>query len=65
MKKYRDVKYIADTVTVIKSDVQGHCIETCGQTYVIFYYDNDEDKTLVIADSREFHLKYYPIINNN
>jgi DNA-directed RNA polymerase subunit E'/Rpb7 len=51
-------------VNVLQKDLQGHCFETCGQTYVIYYYDDDEDKTLVISDSREFNLKYYPCKDN-
>jgi len=56
--KYNLIEKKEITVTVLENKAEGHCFETCGQTYVIFYYNDDEDKTLVIADSREFNLKY-------
>lgn len=62
MMKYTKFKDEKQTVTVLQRDVEGHCIETCGKLYVIFYYNDDESKNLVIADSSEFHLTYYESI---
>jgi len=58
MIKYRDKKHKEDIVIIVCEDAPGHCVETCGQTYVIFYYDDYDSKQYVISETKEFNRKY-------
>jgi hypothetical protein len=58
--QYRDTKSIAK-VTIVQEKTQGHCAETCGIEFVIFYYNDDKNKEYIINTANEFYSRYKKI----
>lgn len=58
--QYKDTQSMAK-VTIVQEKTQGHCFETYGATFVIFYYNDDKQKEYIIATDNEFYSRYKKI----